>query len=338
MEWQHRLITGISIAFALTLLTAVPSTAQQWPNVPPDALIGAAPPKPFSFETGLRYWYSSGTVNFAFTNTNPAFGNPTSTIDWNSLTAHTGEIFARLDHAPTGLFVKGLIGSGSIQEGDMIDRDFLVGQLSFSDTSSHVGNGTITYGIIDIGATIAQPAPGVRFGAFVGYQYWHDKMTAYGLICNADAVGGMFCGPPGSSVYPNSVPVLQYEPTWHAARIGFDGHVQIDNTWSISGELAAVPYARVTNDDSHLLRQSPADLGPAPNIITRNDWAWGGEAEVFVNYALTNHIDIGAGLRYWGLFNLRGRVEFGPDFSVDYPVNRFYQQRYGLLLQIRGRL
>ena len=49
---------------------------------------------------------------FAFSNGNPLFGSPTSTLDWQRLTGHSGEVFARLDHKPTGVFVKGVFGLG----------------------------------------------------------------------------------------------------------------------------------------------------------------------------------------------------------------------------------
>ena len=42
----------------------------------------------FTFEVGARYWYSTGNMRFGFTNGNPAYGKPTSTLDWYGLTAH----------------------------------------------------------------------------------------------------------------------------------------------------------------------------------------------------------------------------------------------------------
>src|SRR5215204_2663622 len=71
--------------------------------------------RPFRFEAGLRYWYSKGDTKFGFANGNPFFGNPTSTLDWDGVPAHSGEVFARLDHRPTGLFVKGVLGGGNIK-------------------------------------------------------------------------------------------------------------------------------------------------------------------------------------------------------------------------------
>ena len=83
-----------------------------------------------------------------------------------------------------------------------------------------------------------------------------------------------------------------------------------------------VPYAALQNKDSHLLRQSMADLGPAPNIITEGRCAYGVEAEVFLNYAVTPNIEVGAGVRYWGLASRDGSVAFGPDFAPD-PAEQF---------------
>src|SRR5207247_1527740 len=68
---------------------------------------------PFAFEGGGRYWYPSGRLSFGFANGSPLFGNPTSTLDWAGLSAHSGEVFARIDHIPSGVFVKGLVGLGT---------------------------------------------------------------------------------------------------------------------------------------------------------------------------------------------------------------------------------
>lgn len=73
------------------------SVAARWPNLLPDK-----PASPFAFEVGTRYWYSSGQMKFGLANGNPFFGVRTSTLDWMGLDAHSGELFARIDHKPTG--------------------------------------------------------------------------------------------------------------------------------------------------------------------------------------------------------------------------------------------
>jgi len=305
------------------------ASAARWPTLQPERPLSA-----FAFEVGGRYWYSSGRLGFGFTNGNPLFGNPTSTLDWHGLSAHSGEVFARIDHVPSGVFVKGLVGLGSIAHGHIDDLDFLVTQFRFSDTTSDVHNGNLSYGMLDIGWAYA-PMVGVRLGVFAGYHYWHEKVTAYGIVCNIPSFLG--CPAAGAVIVGNAVPVLSYEPTVHAARIGVEGRIAVDEHWSFSGEIAGVPYAALNNKDSHLLRQSMADLGPAPNVITNSSYAFGVEAELFVNYAITPNIEMGAGVRYWGVTANRGGVQFGPDFVVSDTLNKFDQQRYGVLLHVKGK-
>jgi hypothetical protein len=130
---------------------------------------------------------------------------------------------------------------------------------------------------------------------------------------------------------------LIYEPTWHAVRLGVEGRFAIDQRWSVSGEIAVIPYAVVQNKDSHLLRQDFSDLGPAPNVITDSRYAYGVETEVFVNYAVTRNIEIGAGVRYWGLFSRDGNVHAGPAFANNDALDNFDQQRYGVLAHVKGK-
>ena len=131
--------------------------------------------------------------------------------------------------------------------------------------------------------------------------------------------------------------MLSYEPTVACAAHRHRGQDRIDDRWSFSGEIAGVPYAVVQNKDSHLLRQDLADLGPAPNIVTKSKYAYGVEAELFVNYAVTPNIEIGAGVRYWGLASRMGDVSFGPAFDNTNQLTNFDQERYGVLVHAKGR-
>jgi hypothetical protein len=292
----------------------------------------------FRFEAGARYWYSKGEVKFGFANGDPLFGNPTSTIDWNDTTSHSGELFARLDHRPTGLFVKGLIGGGNIKDGEMIDRDFLTGQVSFSDTYSTINDGSLKYGVIDAGMSFDVPSAPMRIGIFGGYHYWTSSMTAFGVRCNPDNLGNLLCNPAGATVIPFDTAVMVYEPTWHAARLGLDGKMMITSSLSVSGEFAWMPWASLANDDSHLLRQSMTDLGPAPNIIATSTKGNGFSAEAFLNWHVTKNLEIGAGLRYWEFSIHSGNVRPGPAFTQDFPLTKFIEHRYGALLQIKGKI
>jgi hypothetical protein len=286
---------------------------------------------PFTFEVGTRYWYSTGQNRFAFTNNMPGFGNPTSTLDWDRMQGHSGEGFFRIDHRPTSLYVKGIVGGGILRGGDMDDLDFLVDQINFSNTTSQVNGNFLAYGMVDLGYSFDVPSAGVRYGAFIGYHYWRERMSASGVLCNSDL--GAFCGPPGAIVVPFSTAVDVFDTTWNAMRVGGEARYELGERWTLSGEVAFVPYAWMSNDDSHLLR---TDLGPVPNIITHGWRGIGGEAEALINYKVLPHFDIGAGFRYWGIFTNSGSVDFGPTFSPDYPLTKFSTQRYGLLLQAKA--
>lgn len=317
-------------------LPVEPDYVPQWPVV-------AAEPTPwwhsaFKFEAGARYWFSTSEGNFDFSNKDPRFGNPSSALHWKGTTGNAGEVFARFDHKPSGLFVKGVIGGGGIAtHGEMMDRRFLVDERKYLDTTSDVKQSSFSYASGDIGLSYSIPEAGMQFGAFVGYQYWREKTTAYGARCQADEVGAAFC-PVDAVLAPFTVPVLIHEPTWHAVRVGAEGKMKLTPRLSLSGEIAVVPYAGLINNDSHLLRQIPTDLGPVPNVIAKSNRGYGVQAELFVNYALTSNWEVGAGLRYWGLRAAGGSVDTGPKFDTGHQLTNFEQQRYGVLLQIKGRL
>jgi hypothetical protein len=297
----------------------------------------AAAQNDFYTELGGRYWYSSGKINFGFYNGNPAYGDPTSTLDWTGLTAHTGEVFGRITH-DSGFYLKGTIGAGVIRSGQIIDRDFFAGGIKFSDTYSQVRGNNLRYGTVDLGWGTAYSWGRSRIGAFVGYLYWNEKVTAYGVRCNPDDVAGFFCGPPGSVPIPFSVAALGYQPTAHGVRIGFDARYEFLPGWSLSGEAAWLPYVWLQNLDSHFLR---VDLAPSPNIISTANGGQGFTAEAFLNYAVTPNIELGLGARYWGVYVGRGDVVFhlaSGAISGPYPLRTLNMQRWGLLAQIKGQM
>jgi outer membrane protease len=209
--------------------------------------------------------------------------------------------------------------------------DFLADQSVFSDTDSRVNADNFKFATVDVGYSFS-PTPGLRIGGFIGYHFWREKVVADGLQCNQQNIFGT-C-PPGGVVIPYGTPVIEYEATWHALRVGVEGTMRFADRWSVSAELAGIPWAKLQNKDSHLFR---SDLGPVPNIFSDSTAGFGLQAELFVNYEVTPNIEIGAGVRYWGLMANRGNVHFGPGFDNSFPLNNFEQHRYGMLLQVKGR-
>lgn len=178
------------------------------------------------------------------------------------------------------------------------------------------------------------PLPNMRLGFFVGYHYWHEKVTANGLLCNIASDLG--CASVNSVVTGFDTPVLSYEPTWHALRVGTEGKLWIDDRWSFNGEFAVVPLCGGAKQG-----QPSAAAGfrrPRTGAQRRHqEHAYGVEAELFVNYLVTPNIEIGAGGRYWGLASRMGDVSFGPAFDNTNQLTNFDQERYGALVHAKGR-
>ena len=189
---------AFSLSVAAALLPAAAAHAVEWPKIPGQgtdwvnslnepqwpsfaAQVERRFASPWAFEVGARYWYSTGTTKFGFTNGIYGYGSPTSTLDWNKTQGHSGEVFARIDHRPSSLFVKAVVGGGSPAR-RRIHRSRLsrisTGRFPIRRARSAATISAIA--TIDFGYSYELPRYGVRFGGFVGYHYWREKMTAYG--------------------------------------------------------------------------------------------------------------------------------------------------------------
>ena len=264
----------------------------------------------FKISGGVRYWYSQSNSHFAFSNRLPGYGSPTSTLDWNRNTAHSGEGYVRIDHPSTRLFVKALGGGGGINgNGDLVDRDFEMGQRTFSVSRSAVNGVDLSYAVLDIGLNVTpvpQQLPGLTISPFVGYHYWNDNPIARGLNCETRDVAPRECN--RTVLVEQSVKTVGYEIRWDALRVGLGATSPVApiKGLSVSAEVAWVPYAHYNVDDNHYLR---SDLGPTPNAYHRGS-ARGVEAEVIVSYAVSDRLKLGVGGRYWGLFSHDGESTF----------------------------
>ena len=285
---------------------------------------------------GVRYWYSQSGTRFAFSNGLPGYGSPTSTLDWNGNTAHSGEGYVRLDHDNSRLFVKALGGGGGINgDGDLVDRDFLTGQRTYSVTRSAVNGASLSYAMVDLGINLT-PAPDrlpeFKISPFIGYHYWNDNPVARGYHCETRDVAPRECVQ--TAGVDQSAKSIGYGIRWDALRIGMRAAVPVSfvKGLSVSAEVAWVPYAHFNVDNNHYLRR---DLGPTPNAYHRGS-ARGVEAEVIVSYAFTERFKLGVGGRYWGLFSYDGETTFRRAHR-SFPGTKFEQERYGLLVEAKYR-
>ena len=276
-------------------------------------------------ELGLRYWLSTGENKHAHNAQGlvPSLGNPTSVLLYENLDAHVLEVFGRQRFA-RDWFYKGTLGVGVITTGSFDDEDYNAGQVKFSDTTSSVSDGWLAYGTIDVGHQWLLKEGAVNLGVFAGFSRWTEQVEASGLTVTV--------GPPGS--IDRSVKVIENKLTWQALRIGFAGQ-WIFGRARLAADIALIPYARYRNEDSHLLRQSPNDLGPAPNILLEGDGR-GVQLDAEFGYQIGKRTVAALGWRYWYLESTDGQRSL-PNFPSfpELPVTELYSKRTGATFSVR---
>ena len=144
------------------------------------------------------------------------------------------------------------------------------------------------------------------------------------------------CSSAGEVVVGYDVASLRYEPTAHVVRLGLEGRFAITDRWSFSGEIAAVPFAAIRNGDSHLLRQDPADLGPAPMSSPPPSTPLAARPSCS-STTRSRPTSKSASAYATGGWRRKGRRTFGPDLRQRGRLNKFDLQRYGVLVQAKGK-
>jgi len=306
-------------AVALIIALALSSSA-----LAQDIAPSASPPWDRA-ELGLRYWLSTGENKHAHNAQGlvPSLGNPTSVLLYENLDAHVLEVFGRQRFA-RDWFYKGTLGLGVITTGSFDDEDYNAGQVKFSDTTSSVSDGWLAYGTIDVGHQWVLKEGAVNLGVFAGFSRWTEQVEASGLTTTVGTSGSI----------DRSVKVIENKLTWQALRIGFAGQ-WIFGRARLAADIALIPYARYRNEDSHLLRQSPNDLGPAPNILLEGDGR-GVQLDAEFGYQIGKRTVAALGWRYWYLESTDGQRSL-PNFPSfpELPVTELYSKRTGATFSVR---
>jgi hypothetical protein len=272
---------------AALALTASVANAADMPVAPVYRALTPAPAA-WVWEVGARYWYSSGKNWYNFYD-NVALSQLNSRLTYDGLAANSGEGFFRVD-SPFGIFVKGYFGGGSIFTGHLYDEDFPPLTVPYSQTVSDT-KGPLGYASVDAGYTFydgrvasAFVGPAVRFGAFVGYHYWHERADAYG--CSQIAGSGICAG---AAMLPTSIKVITEDDKWNALRIGVVADLWLTQVLRLTTDVA---YARIWQNalDTHYFT-----IGSDPSSGKGN----GVHAEIVLNYQLTELFNVGVGGRWW---------------------------------------
>ncbi len=270
---------------------------------------GSSPLQSYALETGLRYWYSSGSNRYRY------FADQTGTaqvsrLDYSGLSAHSGEMFFRVDALDgpfTNMFVKGYFGAGKISSGSLVDEDFAPFVNPSSKTVSSA-SGQLQYANIDVGFNVLETEK-FRLGAFVGYHYWTETVDARG--CTQLGANPFICAP---ALGPG-VKVVTEQDHWNTGRAGVTFDTRLWDRLSWQAEIAYA-WTRQNATDTHYFT-----FGADPASGSGS----GFQAETVLNYQLTDSFRLGIGGRWWHL-------------STD-SIDRFNQllrystDRYGVFVQ-----
>jgi hypothetical protein len=296
------------------------------------SLVSAQEPWPISGrgDLGVRYWLSTGETKISHNaqGVDPTLGNPTSVLVYGDLDAHVLELFGRKNFR-NNLFLKGAVGVGRINRGFFDDEDYAAGQVKISDTTSSMRDGRIGYGMIDLGHQWVLREGAISLGVFGGFSQWTEEYHAYGATDHLGFIGGDI---------DNSINVISNKVRWRALRLGFSGQF-VSGRARLAVDVAAVPYAKFYNEDSHHLRAQPAGsspfaLGPVPNIIDEGE-GFGVQSDLELRYEILPRTELGVGLRYWYLKAREGTTNFRHFADGETPIVDFYTVRTGVTLSLR---
>ena len=295
--------------------------------------LGPGPKEPvsaWSLEVGARYWYSTGETGFDLYD---GTGNVlVSRLTYEDLSTHSGELFFRGDHS-SGFFVKGYVGGGNVNSGNLIDEDFPPVVDPYSSTISDQDDGSLGYVSLDVGYTFYdstnasfslkdEPADsmGLKLGAFIGYHYLNEELHAYG--CTQQATNPDICG--GGGV-PSDILVISQDTDWSSLRLGLTADVHLTERLKLSADAAYV-YANLDGEDTHHLR---ADL---PFPLPQEGDGHGVQLEAVLGYQLTDAFNLGIGARYWYMEVDDGTLSFEPNGGGVQSID-FETERYGVFVQ-----
>ena len=215
------------------------------------------------WEVGARFWYSTGHYKKdLFDSIQNSVLN--SRLTYDRLTGQSAEAFFR-GNIPGGLFVKGIVGGGSITGGKMNDENFPpLAVPIYSNTLSQQRDGNMSYFNADVGYNFLNHR-GVGWehhvGAFVGYGYWRERLNTFGCDqLNPPAVN-ISCDLLGSSFNG-----LDNDATWRMVRLGVAGDTRFGQ-WKLAGEAAYTCTAALTPRTGTTNVPTSAASGKTPPVV-----------------------------------------------------------------------
>jgi hypothetical protein len=309
----------LGVAFAACCLGAAAANAGDW------IFHAFDPPATYTGEAGLRFWYGFAKTGKSLYDVP---GTPLlSRLTYSGLSSYTAEGYGRFD-LNTGWFLKGFVGGGAFRGGSLKDEDFPPGISPYSATLSVMSDSFSFYATVDAGYNVFR-GPDFRIGAFLGYNYLYESVSALG--CGQVATNPLICG---IFPVPNTYKVITQNNDWHSLRLGLNGAADITDRLKLELDAAVLPFTWLSGTDAHWLRISsqPGDFsGPIPEDGT----GWGYQLEGVLSYQVTNSISVGIGGRYWhmqtsGHTHFEGHVN--DTIAFPQPVD-WRTDNYGVFVQ-----
>lgn len=280
----------------------------------------------WSLESGTRFWLSRG--RFQWNHGGEVTGSDLdSRITYHRLDGISAELFERVD-SPWGLFLKGNLGLGRFNNGNVNDEDWGMDDTrAYSNTTSRT-NGRFMYYTADAGYDFLR-GTAFKVGGFMGWTYYGQKSDTTGCThiespapCRRQAVGD------------NTV-VGSQDTDWNALRIGLSAETMLLDRWRVSADVAYLPWTDFQGRDNHLLR-------PLTTFEEQRGSGGGGvQVEGVLSYYITNNFSVGVGARYWAMWTPRHSKELGtrsetedssPVTAASNPAN-YRMERWGTFLQ-----
>jgi opacity protein-like surface antigen len=253
-------------------------------------------------EGGFRYFGSWGRFQKDIGNFSNA-GLPSiaavSRLTYDDMDTHSGEFFGRID-GPSRLFLKGYVGGGATYSGSLNDEDFGIPLLgtyaAYSNTLSTV-TGNISYAALDGGVDFLN-GQGYRIGAFAGYFFLYQSMSAFGC----EPIANINCVP---NLPATGSAVITENDKWQALRIGVAGDTMLINRLVLSADVAYLPYVTFRGVDDHFFGNTGQIASVNPEAS--NNGA-GVQMDAVISYYFTSQFSVGVGARYWALWTADGQV------------------------------
>ena len=289
-----------------------------------------------NFIVGMSGWISSGETdwNHDASSSSIYLGNPSSKLSYEDVDSNIIEFSVEAIIA-SDYFIRGNLGFGGIDDGTLIDDDFLTtsttGDFLASRSFSDIGDDGIWFLNFDVGYTLwTEPAnQNSRIKVFAGYQHWEEDYNATGLTYDVCTVGGALlgiCSPAGTSFFPGES-VISNKVEWDSLRLGVEAEKKFGKSFSVEVSAIFIPYSDMHNEDIHHLRTDLAQPG-----FVMNGTGMGYNLEFTASYEVISNLLLSAGYKYWSLES-DGDIEVrGMSASRVFPLNDLNSVRKGVTI------